>query len=140
MSLHKHIIFAAIAAIHLQSCCLCYGFTTSTQTFKSAAASTSDVRSATALSSTTSSQQIHEVIATSPALGGDVIRINSGPDEDDSSGFLTALGVPTYAVRPATTATDANANAIKLHGTTQARRLGLEGVLRNSNAFILENA
>lgn len=140
MSLHKHIIFAAIAAIHLQSCCLCYGFTTSTQTFKSATVSTRSIRSATALPSTaTSSQQTHEVIATSPALGGDVIRINSGPYEDDSSGFLTALGVPTYAVRPGT-ATDATANEIKIHGTTESRRLGLEGVLRNSNAFILENA
>lgn len=139
MSFHKHIIFAAIAAIHLQSCYLCYGFTSSSQTFKSATVSTRSVRSATALPSTTSSKQIHEVIATSPALGGDIIRINSGPDEDDSSGFLTALGVPTYAVRPAP-ATEANADAIKLHGTTQSRRLGLEGVLRNSNAFIIENA
>jgi len=138
MSFHQHIIiFAVIAAIHLQSCDLCSGFTT-TQTFKSAVTSTNSIRSITALSSsTTSPQQTPEVIATSPALGGDVIRINSGPDEDDSSGFLTALGVPTYAVR---SATDANADAIKSHGTTQSRRLGLEGVLRNSNAFLLENA
>eukprot|EP00984_Skeletonema_dohrnii_P000451 scaffold156_cov109-Skeletonema_dohrnii-CCMP3373.AAC.2 len=136
---HQHIIFAVIAAIHLQSCYLCSGFTT-TQTFKSAVTSTNSIRSITALSSsTTSPQQTPEVIATSPALGGDVIRINSGPDEDDSSDFLTALGVPTYAVSSAT-ATDANADAIKSHGTTQSRRMGLEGVIRNSNAFLLENA
>jgi predicted O-methyltransferase YrrM len=144
MSLHYHIvIFAVIATIHLQSCYLCYGFTT-TQAFKSAVPSRSGSLS-TALSSTASSQQTHQVIATSPALGGDIIRINSGPDEDDSSGFLTALGVPTYAVLQSTTTTtttttDANADAIKLHGTTKARRLGLEGVLKNSNAFLLEDA
>lgn len=136
MSLYNHIIVAVIVVIHFQSCyLLCYGFFTANQAFKSAVVST-------ALSSTTSSsQQTHEVIATSPALGGDIIRINSGPDEDDSSGFLTALGVPTYAVlSPHHTTTDANADAIKLHGTTNSRRMGLEGVLRNSNVFLLENA
>ncbi|KAL7457638.1 hypothetical protein ACHAWC_009218 [Mediolabrus comicus] len=99
-------------------------------------------------SSSSSSQQTYEVIATSDALGGDIIRINSGPNEDDSSGFLTTMGVPTFAVLPpnlstSTTAaatTDETADAIKLYGTTNSRRMGLEGVLRNSNAFVLENA
>ena len=90
------------------------------------------------LASTKSIQQNHQVIATSPALGGDIIRINSGPDEDDSSGFLTALGVPTYAVVQSATTSDASADAIKLHGTAKSRRLGLEGLLRNANAFLLE--
>ena len=96
-------------------------------------------------SSSSSSQQTYEVIATSDALGGDIIRINSGPNEDDSPGFLTTMGVPTFAVLPpnlstSTTAAATNAaDAIKLYGTTNSRRMGLEGVLRNSNAFVLED-
>lgn len=140
MPLHSYITFAVIATIHFQSSYLCcYGFTTTTQGFKSAVASRRSGTSVT-LASTKSIQQNHQVIATSPALGGDIIRINSGPDEDDSSGFLTALGVPTYAVVQSATTSDASADAIKLHGTVKSRRLGLEGLLRNANAFLLEGA
>ena len=47
---------------------------------------------------TSSSTVGPEVIANCPELGGDIIRIRTGPDDDDDGGFLTALGVPTFAV------------------------------------------
>lgn len=125
----------------------CCGFTTTTSSAVGAGrsrSSTTFTLSSSITTSSSSSQYTYEVIATTDALGGDIIRINSGPNEDDSSGFLTTMGVPTFAVLPPnlstyTTAT-ATADAIKLYGTTNSRRMGLEGVLRNSNAFVLENA
>ena len=139
--LHRHhrIIRVVIAVFLLSYCC---GFTTTS----SAVAAGRSRSSSITTSSSSSSQQTYEVIATSDALGGDIIRINSGPNEDDSSGFLTTMGVPTFAVLPpnlstsTTAAATTDADAIKLYGTTNSRRMGLEGVLRNSNAFFLEHA
>ncbi|KAL7547310.1 hypothetical protein ACHAWF_010629 [Thalassiosira exigua] len=83
------------------------------------------------------------VVASSPELGGDVIRIRTGPDEEDvDSGFLTALGVPTFAVCSSVDnkcGSDRDADSI-LGRKTEPKRLGLEGLIRNPNAFLLENA
>ena len=134
-----HLLLALIVAIYLHnSCYLCHSFT-SKQTFFSAPTPIR-VRTGIALSSTTS-PQTENVIATSSALGGEIIPISISPDDESSGeGFLTALGVPTYAVISGTTAANSEADAIKLHGIKNSRRLGLEGVIRNPNAFVLENA
>lgn len=86
-----------------------------------------------------------KVIANSPELGGEIVRIRSGPDEaDDDASFLNAMGVPTFAVMSgagggASHHSDDSASRIT-SSKNKPRRLGLEGVLRNPNAFVLENA
>lgn len=82
-----------------------------------------------------------QVVANSPELGGDVIRIRTGPDEDDDDvGFLTTVGVPTFAVLTSHSDNDdATAKEI-LSNKNKPKRLGLEGILQNSNAFVIENA
>ncbi|KAL7542240.1 hypothetical protein ACHAXR_011626 [Thalassiosira sp. AJA248-18] len=86
------------------------------------------------------------VIANSPELGGEIIRIRTGPDEDDDDdgGFLTAMMVPTFAVSSASDTAhaddDATSTLLLSNKNKKPTRLGLEGILRNSNAFILENA
>ncbi|KAL3802350.1 hypothetical protein HJC23_007175 [Cyclotella cryptica] len=91
-----------------------------------------------------SPQHRFEVVAHSPVLGGDIIRIRPGPDEDDAedSGFLTALGVPTFAVLPShlqhSPPKDATINNVP--ADCPPRRLGLEAILQNQNAFLLINA
>ena len=97
------------------------------------------------------------VIAHSDELGGDIIRILAGPDVDNddndddeygNAGFLTAVGVPTFAV-------DSGEQSSRSHSSSSSyyeyhlrgrrkenrpRKMGLEGILRNANAFIIENA
>jgi len=88
------------------------------------------------------------VIANCPELGGDIIRIRAGPEDEDNdaAGFLTAMGVPTFAVDASTHCSDFShhqLDAILSDDSTNChkpRRMGLEGVLRNPNAFVLENA
>ena len=88
------------------------------------------------------------VIAHSPELGGDVVRIRAGPDEnegggEDAAGFLTAVGVPTFAVVVDSTSGRTSSSLSVVVGEERRpppRRMGLEGVLRNPNAFVLENA
>lgn len=84
-----------------------------------------------------------KVIANSPELGGDIIRIRTGPDEDDDegAGFLTALGVPTFAVDAShSDSADMTSTIVSNNNSIKPKRLGLEGILRNPNAFVLENA
>jgi len=82
-----------------------------------------------------------KVIANSPELGGEIIRIRTGPDEDDDAGFLTAVGVPTFAVSASGDFSHSDdASTSILSGKTKPKRLGLEGILHNSNAFLIENA
>ena len=84
-----------------------------------------------------------KVIANSPELGGDIIRIRTGPDEDDDegAGFLTALGVPTFAVDASLLhSADMTSTVVSNNNSIKPKRLGLEGILRNPNAFVLENA
>lgn len=82
-----------------------------------------------------------KVIANSPDLGGDIIRIRMSQDEDDDAGFLTAMGVPTFAVVDNGASSNSEDNAAELApANSKPKRLGLEGILRNSNAFVIENA
>jgi len=98
------------------------------------------------------------VIAHSHELGGDIIRILAGPDVDNddndddeygNAGFLTAVGVPTFAVvsgelsRSRSLSSSSSYYEYHLQGRrkeNKPRRMGLEGILRNANAFIIENA
>ena len=98
------------------------------------------------------------VIAHSHELGGDIIRILAGPDADNddndddeygNAGFLTAVGVPTFAVvsgelsRSRSLPSSSSYYEYHLQGRrkeNKPRRMGLEGILRNANAFIIENA
>ena len=85
----------------------------------------------------------YKVVANSPVFGGDIIRIRTGPEEDDTddSGFLTALGVPTFAVLPQHLQQSLTADtSIRLGSDAKPKRLGLEAILNNSNAFLLTNA
>jgi predicted O-methyltransferase YrrM len=81
------------------------------------------------------------VIANCPELGGDIIRIRAGPEDEDTTAFLTALGVPTFAVDASTNHSFSSHHPLDaILPSTKPRRMGLEGILRNSNAFVLENA
>ena len=89
------------------------------------------------------SQPSYTVVANSPVLGGDIIRIRTGPDEDDTddSGFLTTLGVPTFAVLPQhLQQLSTDGTSVKIDTNAKPKRLGLEAILHNSNAFLLSNA
>lgn len=101
---------------------------------------TSVSRSALALvSSVQSSHHHYDVVASSPVLGGDIIRIRNSPEDDsDDSGFLTSLDVPTFAVLPRHLQQSA-IDAIR-SDDTKPKRLGLEAILHNPNAFLLTNA
>ncbi|KAL3771452.1 hypothetical protein ACHAW5_000107 [Stephanodiscus triporus] len=85
-------------------------------------------------------------VANSSELGGDVVRIRPGPDEggenDGGGGFLTAVGVPTFAVVDGASSSSSSSSSPRAAGdvVVRPRRMGLEAVLRNSNAFVLENA
>mmetsp|Transcript_15695 Transcript_15695/g.28371 ORF Transcript_15695/g.28371 Transcript_15695/m.28371 type:complete len:691 (+) Transcript_15695:79-2151(+) len=86
-----------------------------------------------------------KTIAHSPELGGDIIRIRPGPEEEeDDSGFLTSVGVPTFAAISAdedvSDSDDTTTITSILTRKTEPKRLGLEGILRNPNAFLIENA
>ncbi|KAL7516364.1 hypothetical protein ACHAWX_001389 [Stephanocyclus meneghinianus] len=85
-----------------------------------------------------------KIVAHSPVLGGDIIRIRTGPDEGDTndSGFLTALGVPTFAVLPSHLQRFPPKEITRsdVGSCFQPRRLGLEAILQNRNAFLLHNA
>ena len=96
----------------------------------------------TSLSSSVSSLHPYNVIAHSPVLGGDIIRIRSGPEEDDidDSGFLTALSVPTYAVLPRQLQQSPSDAPVGNDRDMEPKRLGLEAILQNSNAFLLTHA
>ena len=78
------------------------------------------------------------MVAHSPELGGDIVRIRAGPDEDDA-GFLSAVGVPTFAARPSGDGAAATSAAPRPNHRG-ARRRGLEGALGNANAFLVEDA
>ena len=97
------------------------------------------------------------VIAHSHELGGDVIRILAGPDDVDddddnddddygNAGFLTTVGVPTFAVVVSAALSSSSSYYYDyLQGSTneqenKPRKMGLDGILRNANAFIIENA
>jgi hypothetical protein len=84
----------------------------------------------------------HKVVAHSPVLGGDIIRIRAGPDEDavHDSGFLTALGVPTFAVLPRHLQRSEVDGRSRIDDGSTPKRLGLEAILKNPNAFLLTNA
>jgi hypothetical protein len=90
------------------------------------------------------SQSKYEVVAHSPVLGGDITRIRTGPDEDDTddSGFLTALGVPTFAVLSShpQQSPQKDATVHSMNSDCTPKRLGLEAILQNPNAFLLTNA
>ena len=96
----------------------------------------------TSLSSSMSSLHPYKVVTHSPVLGGDIIRIRSGPDEEDDSGFLTALNVPTYAVLPRQLQQSSpdEDEPIGNDEDTKPKRLGLEAIIQNSNAFLLTHA
>ena len=80
-----------------------------------------------------------QVIAKSPELGGEIIRIRSSPDEDEES-FLGAMAVPTFAVVSNNDSENQSQDVLQNQNKPAATRLGLEGILRNSNAFVIENA
>ena len=91
----------------------------------------------------------YKVLANCPELGGDIIRIRTGPDDDDvdDAGYITSLGVPTFAVLPPRLQQQQSAfNEIGetiqnlQSDTLKPKRLGLEGVLHQTNAFVLSNA
>jgi len=87
----------------------------------------------------------HEIIASSPELGGDIIHILTGPeDDDDEGGFLTALGVPTFAVIPSRLQSMSRNDSFHVAATdiinSDPKRQGLEAILQNSNAFLIKNA
>ena len=99
----------------------------------------------------TSSSSSRVIIANCPELGGAIIRIRAGPEDEDNdaTGFLTAMGVPTFAVDTTITSNNNNCSQAKKEAILlsitdgyqhKPRRMGLEGVLRNPNAFVLENA
>ncbi|EJK67215.1 hypothetical protein THAOC_11782 [Thalassiosira oceanica] len=79
-------------------------------------------------------------VATSPELGGDIVRIGLGPDDDAS--FLQSQAVPTFAVLPSDDAEgdDGAAAASALTEGASPRRMGLGGVLGTRNAFVVEDA
>lgn len=82
------------------------------------------------------------IVANSPELGGDIIRIHSGPDtEENGGGYLNAVGVPTFAVidAPSSSLTSSSSLSLLRVAGIRPRRMGLEGILHNTNAFILEN-
>ena len=91
------------------------------------------------------------LLINSPELGGDIIRIRTGPDDDDDEdgGFLTTMGVPTFAVidssSPHSDSGETSTNTISTsisnnNNVNKPKRLGLEGILGNSNAFVLQHA
>ena len=90
-------------------------------------------------------ERAHAAVATSPELGGDVVRIGLGPDDDAS--FLQSQAVPTFAVLPPADAggggkgaAPAPSSAFSLTEGTSPRRMGLGGVLGMRNAFVVEDA
>jgi predicted O-methyltransferase YrrM len=93
------------------------------------------------LSASVQSTHPYKVVAHSPVLGGDIIRIRAGPDEDEvhDSGFLTSLGVPTFAVLPRHLQSAVD-DSIRIDDGSTPKRLGLEAILQNPNAFLLTNA
>jgi len=111
-------------------------FTTASLPSKKTVAS----KTSTASAQSSIPQHLCEVVAHSPVLGGDIIRIRTGPDEDDT-GYLTALGVPTFAVLPQHfQETPIDNAAIRFDEDCKPKRLGLEAMLQNPNAFLLTNA
>ena len=85
------------------------------------------------------------LLINSPELGGDIIRIRTGPDDDaddEDGGFLTTMGVPTFGVISGdTSSTNTISTSISNNNNVnKPKRLGLEGILGNSNAFVLQHA
>ena len=148
----QHRLLILLTFLQLQCCCHSFVFLTplprsgvgrdrKTVYFSADVQSTS---SPTTTSIERSGGKLKNIIASCPDLGGDIIQIRTGPDDDeeDEESHLTRVGVPTFAV------IDDNNNNIVDHSNNNAykstsntpKRLGLEGILHNSNAFLLENA
>jgi predicted O-methyltransferase YrrM len=126
---------------------------------------TSDPSTTITTSSTSIKTKWGSIVAYCPELGGDVVRIRAGPDVDDEDdddgggGFLASVGVPTFAVVERAPSSSSSSSSLtlaqtssSLRSTTRAngeqspptppppRRMGLEGILRNPNAFVLDGA
>ena len=83
------------------------------------------------------------LLINSPELGGDIIRIRTGPDDDaddEDGGFLTTMGVPTFGVISGDTSSTNTISISNNNNVNKPKRLGLEGILGNSNAFVLQHA